>query len=80
MLNDREPDPHVCIVKYDCLISKDVMGAWLEFVYVSNRTFSSIIFLLEFSFPSNSSISILPTGKQTMHGWSRKKLSDIEAG
>ena len=50
MLNDRDPDPHIRIVQSDRLISKYVMGAWLQFVYVSKRTFSSNILLPEFSF------------------------------
>ena len=45
------------------------MGAWLQFVYASKRTFSSNILLLEFSFPSNFSFSNPPTGTQTMCRW-----------
>ena len=70
MLNDGYPDLHFCIVQSDRLISKYVMGAWLQFVYVSKRTFSSNILSLEFSFPSNSSFPILPTGKQAKCRWS----------
>ena len=39
VLNDRDPDSHICIVQFDRLVSIYVMGAWLQFVYVSKRTF-----------------------------------------
>ena len=74
VLNDGDPDPHIRIAQYDRLISKYVMGAWLQFVYVSERTFSGNILLLEFSFLSNSSFSILPAGKQTMCRYNGKKV------
>ena len=74
VLNDRDPYQHICIVQSDRHISKFVMGAWLQFVYVSKRTFSRNILLLEFSFPSKSSFSILPIGKQTMCRWSGKEV------
>ena len=48
MLNDRDTDPQV--VQSDRLVSKYVMGAWLQFVYVSERAFPSNILLLEYSF------------------------------
>ena len=48
MLNDRDPELHICMVQSDSLISKYVMGAWLQCLYVSNRTFSRNILLLEF--------------------------------
>ena len=51
MLNDLDPDPHICIVQSDRLVSKCVMGAWLQFVYGSKRTFSSNLVLPEFPFP-----------------------------
>ena len=71
VLNDRDLDPHICILQSDRLIFKYVIGAWLQFVYVSKRTFSSNILLLEFSFPSISSFSVLPTS-QTICEWSGK--------
>ena len=71
---DRDPDPHICIMQSDRLVSKYVMSAGLQFVYISKRTFSSNSSLLEFSFPSNSSFSILPTGKQTMCKLSGKEV------
>ena len=74
VLNDGDPYQHICIVQSDRHISKFVMGAWLQFVYVSKRTFSRNILLLEFSFPSKSSFSILPIGKQTMCRWSGKEV------
>ena len=43
VMNDRDPDLHVCIMQSDHLIFNYVMGAWLQFVYVSKRTFSSNI-------------------------------------
>ena len=49
MLNDLDPNPHICMVQSDRLVSKYLMSTWLQFVYVSNRTFSSNILLLEFS-------------------------------
>ena len=48
------------------------MGAWLQFVYVSKRTFSSNMLILEFSLFSNS--LFLPTGKHTVCTWSRKEV------
>ena len=48
VLNDRDPDPFICIVQSDRLISKYVMGAWLQFVYLNKRPFSSNILLLVF--------------------------------
>ena len=51
VLIDRDQDPHICNVQYDCPVSQYVMGAWLQFVDVSKRTFSSSILLLEFLFP-----------------------------
>ena len=51
MLIDRDPAPHICIVQPDRLISNYLMGAWLQFVYVSKKTFSSNILLVEFFFP-----------------------------
>ena len=52
MRNDRDPDPHIRIVLSESLISKYVMDAWLQLVYVYKRTFSSNILLPEgFFFP-----------------------------
>ena len=68
------------MIATDRLIFKYVMGAWLQFVYVSKGTFSSNILLLEFSFSLISSFSSLPTGKQTICRWSGKKLNEIKAG
>ena len=51
VLNAWDPDPHICIVQSDRLLSKFVTGDWLQLVYMSKRTSSSNIFLLEFSFP-----------------------------
>ena len=52
MLNDGDPDPHFqCAVQFDRQVSKYVMGAWLQFVYVSKKAFSNNILLLEFSIP-----------------------------
>ena len=51
MLNNRDPGQHICIVLSDRLVSKYVMGAWLQFVYMSKKTFLSDIFLPDFSFP-----------------------------
>ena len=55
-LNNRDPDPHICIVQSDSLFFlsfffKYVTEAWLKFVYVSKRTFSRKILLPRFSFP-----------------------------
>ena len=47
------------LLQSDRLIFKYVMSAWLQFVYVSKRTFSSSLLLLEFSLPSISSFSSL---------------------
>ena len=66
MLNDRNPD-HLYCANSDRLIS--AIREWLQFDYVSKRTFSSNILLLEFSSLSKSSFSILPTGKQTKCRW-----------
>ena len=74
MLNDHDPDPHICIAQFDRLVFKGIKGAWFQIVYVSERTFSSNILFLEFSFPSISSFSILLTGKQTMSEWSGKEV------
>ena len=84
MLNDRDPDPYICIVQTDRLIFKYIIGAWLQFVYVSKRTFSSnillrerfffVVFVFVFVFPLISSFSILPTGKHTMCRWSGKEV------
>ena len=74
VLNDRDQDPYICIVQSDRLILKYVAGCWLKFVYVSKRTSSSNILLLDFSFPSISSFSVLPTEKQMMCRWSRKEV------
>ena len=49
--NGRHPDPHICIVQSDRLVSKCVMGTWLQFAYVSKRTISSNILLLQLSSP-----------------------------
>ena len=65
-------DSHICIVQSDRFVSKYVMGAWLQFVYVSKRTFSSNMLILEFSLFSNS--LFLPTGKHTVCTWSRKEV------
>ena len=81
MLNDCDPGLHICIVQSDRLIFKYAMGAWLQFVYMNKRTFSSNLLLLEFSFPSNFSFSILPTGKQTIYAdVADGKLNEIKAG
>ena len=74
MPNDRNPDPHVRIVQSDRLVSRYVIGAWLHFVYMSKRTFSSNILLPEFSFSLISSFSIPPPGKQMMYRWSGKEV------
>ena len=74
MLNDRDPDPRIWIVQSDRLVAKYVTDAWLQFVSVSKRTLSSNSLLLEFSFPSNSSFSILPAGRQTMCRWSGEEV------
>ena len=63
VLNDRDPDPHIRVVQSDRLVSKYVMSAWLRFVCVNKRMFSSGILSLEFSFPLE--FSILSTGEQT---------------
>ena len=73
VLSEPDPDPRIRIVQSDRLISQ-VCNVRSAPVYVSNRTFSSNNFALEFSFPSNSSFPILPTGKQTMRGRSGKKV------
>ena len=46
MLNDHDLNPHICIVQSDHLISTYLMGAWLQFAYMSKRMFSSNILLL----------------------------------
>ena len=79
MLNDRFPGPHICIVQSDRLIFKHEMGAWLQFVYVSKSTFSSNIFLLEFSFPSTSSSPLYQQGSRRCTDGA-EKLNDIKAG
>ena len=56
------------------LFPDNVRVAWLQFVCMSERTFSGNILLLEFSSPSNCSFPILPAGKQMMHRWSRKEV------
>ena len=50
MLNDLDPDSQVCIEQSDRLVSKHVMNVWLQFVYVSQRAFSSKILSPQFSF------------------------------
>ena len=50
VLNNRDPDPHVCIVKSYHRVSKYVIDTWLQFVYMSKRTFSGNILSPEFSF------------------------------
>ena len=44
VLNEHDPDTHTRIVQTDRLDSRYVMGAWLQLVYVSKRTFSSNFF------------------------------------
>ena len=51
VLKDCDLDPHDCIVQFDRLVSKHVMGARLQFVCLSKRTFSSNSLSLEFSLP-----------------------------
>ena len=51
LLNDHDPGSHIGVVQSDRLVSKSVTNAWLQFVYVSKRTFSSNILLQHFSFP-----------------------------
>ena len=50
MLNNRDAGPYICTEQSGHLVSKSLMGAWLQFVYVSKRTFSSKISPREFFF------------------------------
>ena len=78
MLNNRDPGPHI-YVQSDRLVSRYVIGnAWLQFVYVSRRTFSSDIWLLHFSPPPPPEFFILhSTVKLTICTWSEE---EVEAG
>ena len=51
VLKDRDPDPQIFILQSDRFIFEYVMGAWLQFVHVSKRTFAGKTLLPEFSFP-----------------------------
>ena len=50
MRNGRDPEPHICIVQSDRLVSKYAVRACLQFVHTHKGTFSGNILLLQFSF------------------------------
>ena len=56
------------------LFPNNVTCAGLQFVYMRRRMFTSNVLFLQFSPPSNSSFSILPTGKQMMCRWNGKEI------
>ena len=81
MPNDRDPEPHMCTVQSDRLIFKDAMSAWLQFVYVNKRTFSSNILLLEVFFSTGIFHSpFYQQGSRRCADGAERKLNEIEAG
>ena len=86
VLNDRDPDPHISIVQSDRLISNYLMGAWLQFVYVSKtkkkkKTFSGKHFVTRVFFsPEFLHSPFYQLGSRRCADWAKRKLNEIEAG
>ena len=78
MPNDPDPDPHICILQSDGLVSKYVLGAWLQFVDGNKRRYSRNILLLELSFPLE--FFILHFTNREEDDRVERKLSEIKAG
>ena len=77
VLNDRDPDPQIWIVQSDRFISKFILDAWLQFVYVSKTTFSSNILLIEFSFLRRIlHSSFYRQGSRRCADWADRKLTN----
>ena len=75
MLNEHDPDTHTRIVQTDRLDSRYVMGAWLQLVYVSKRTFSSnFFFFFSDSFHPASNSSYQQGSRRCACRWSGKEV------
>ena len=79
MRNGRDPEPHICIVQSDRLVSKYAVRACLQFVHTHKGTFSSNILLLQFSFHLDF-VMLLSTKREADDpDGAESKLNEIKA-